>query len=148
MGGRGADLKRSLGTYVLKREKASGSPLGEGEPASIPGKDFGIGRSLSARAKNYDIKDPKTGKVYHFVEGSTISDVEVFAGKGVRNKLRPEVVFDLHKNFGGRPKNWQHVKGMGTLDFNGRPRDAEIHWFQESSTGEKVKFKIKRWLER
>lgn len=113
-------------------------------PKTITQTAVQIGRSLGAAALNYDVKDPRNGKSYKFLEGSTISNVEVFAGKGVRNKLKPAVAQGLSKQIGGKPKDWKHVKGIGTLDVNGQARNAEIHWF-EASGQPKVKFKIKRW---
>ena len=49
------------------------------------------------------------------------------------------------KEFGGDPKDWQHVKGFGLIDFYEEQRPAEVHWFQNKDVG-KVKFKIKEWL--
>lgn len=83
-------------------------------------------------------------KIYHFLEGSTISDIEVFAGKGVRSKLKPQVVRGLVAEHGGKARNWKHVKGIGTIDCGHRIRTAEVHWFEETSVG-KVGFKIKKW---
>ena len=114
-------------------------------PTVIAQEDFAIGKSLGARALNYDVKDPKTGKIYHFAEGTQITQVEVFAGKGVSKKLRPQVVNGLVERYGGRARQWQHAKGLGTVDCGGWPRTAEVHWFQESSVG-KCEFKVKRWL--
>ena len=42
---------------------------------------FEIGRSVGAKAKNYDIIDPETGEIYHFAEGTKVQNAEVFAGK-------------------------------------------------------------------
>lgn len=78
-----------LGTY--------GSSLSSGI-SSEDIKPFHIGVSLGAKAMNYDIKDKRTGKIYHFAEGSDISHIEVFAGKGTRNKLSPKVVLGCQKN--------------------------------------------------
>ena len=69
-------------------------------PDSYPGDSFSIGRSLSAAAKNYRIRDPESGKLYKFAEGTTISGVETFAGKGTRNKLKQSVVTGLSKRYG------------------------------------------------
>ena len=121
------------------------SPNEQKAPSTLAEPDFMIGRSLGARALNYDVKEPRTGKVYHFAEGTTISHVEVFAGKGVATKLRPRVVNGLVSRYGGRANQWQHAKGIGTIERHGIPRTAEVHWFQESSVG-KCEFKIKRWL--
>lgn len=107
---------------------------------------FHIGISLGAKAMNYDIKDPRTGKIYHFAEGSDISQIEVFAGKGTRNKLSPKVVDGLSKQFGVSARGWQHVKGLGTIQISdGKRATAEVHWFQHKDAG-KVRFKIKEWL--
>ncbi|NLQ12270.1 hypothetical protein HGI81_00140 [Olsenella sp. KGMB02461] len=137
--GRGLDFGATFGSGRL--------PLGHQitEPETIPGEGFTIGRSLGAAALNYDVKDPKTGKSYKFLEGTSIRNVEVFAGKGVRNKLKPKVAQGLSQQVGGRPRDWKHVKGIGTPNVNGRPVDAEIHWF-EAAGQPKVKFKVKRWL--
>lgn len=114
-------------------------------PDSLTEDSFSIGRSVGAKALNYAIKDPKSGRIYHFVEGTIISNIEVFAGKGVRSKLRPQVVEGLTKRFGGKARNWQHVKGLGTIKRGNTQQTAEVHWFQEPSVG-KCEFKIKRWL--
>lgn len=114
-------------------------------PETLAEPSFEIGRSLGARALNYDAKDPKTGKRYRFAEGTTISGVEVFAGKGTRSKLRPQVAEGLTRRYGGRARGWQHVKGFATIVKGDKFVTAEVHWFQESSVG-KCEFKVKRWL--
>ena len=105
-------------------------------------RSFKIGKSVGAAALNYSVKDPRTGVSFKFVGGTTIHDVQTFAGHGVRNKLKPQTLAGLKKEFGGRPKDWKHVKGIGTLNFYGRPREAEVHWFEEKTVG-KVKFRVK-----
>lgn len=108
-------------------------------------RDITIFRSVGGRAKNYDIIDKETGLIFHFVDGSKIQNVEVFAGGGVRTPLREEVVEGLVREYGGSPEKWQHAKGIGVIDCDGEEIKAEVHWFQEESVG-KVKFKVKRWL--
>ncbi len=107
---------------------------------------FTIFRSVGARAKNYDILDPATGKYYHFSEGTRIKNPKIFAGKGGVKKLQPETMIGLSEQIGGKPLNWQHCKGVGTIDFYGEDREAEVHWFQEETVG-KHKFRIKKWLD-
>lgn len=135
--GRGLDFGATWGSGKL--------PLTGIEPETIPGGNFHIGRSLGAKALNYSVEDPRTGRSYRFLEGSTIRHVEVFAGKGVRNKLNPRVAKGLSDQIGGKPRDWKHVKGIETIDYKGRARDAEVHWF-EASGQPKVKFKVKEWL--
>lgn len=107
-------------------------------------KDITIGRSVGAKAKNYDIKDPETGDIFHFVEGTKIQNSQVFAGKGTKHSLHDGVAEGLTEQFGGTPSKWQHCKGHGIIDYDGEERPAEVHWFQEETVG-KVKFKVKRW---
>jgi hypothetical protein len=108
--------------------------------------DIQIGRSIGAKAQNYDVIDPSTGEFFHFVEGTRIHNSEVFAGMGVKKALKEEVVEGLNREFKINSTKWQHAKGIGTLDWHGEERNAEVHWFQEESVG-KVKFKVKEWLE-
>lgn len=107
-------------------------------------KDTYIVKTLSAKGKNYDILDPETGEVFHFAGGSKIQNSQVFAGKGTRHPLHPNVAEGLSQQIGGTPSKWQHCKGHGVIDYHGEERPAEVHWFQEETVG-KVKFKIKRW---
>ncbi len=137
--GRGLDFGATYGSGRLPLTYKSD------EPETIKGKDFYIGRSLGAAALNNDVRDPRSGKSYKFLEGTSIHDVETFAGKGVKNKLKPEVAQGLSQQVGGRPRDWKHNKGIGTLNVNGHPVEAEIHWF-EAKGQPKVKFKVKRWL--
>ena len=106
-----------------------------------------IGRSVGAKAKNYDVIDKENGIVYHFLEGTYIQNVEVFAGRGVKTPLRQEVKEGLAKEYGGAPEDWQHAKGFGLLTEDGEAfSKAEVHWFQAQKIG-KVKFKVKRWVD-
>lgn len=120
-------------------------PIDDLEPETMPEPNLQIGRSLGAKSLNYDVRDPRSGKAFKFLEGTSITDVEVFAGKGVRSKLKPATANGLSREIGGRPRDWKHVKGIGTLEVNGRARVAEVHWF-EAKGQPKVKFKVKRWL--
>lgn len=115
-------------------------------PETIKEEDWFIGKSLSAAAKNYSVKDPSTGRAYKFLEGTAITNVETFAGKGVRKKLSSKVTKGLCEQIGGRPRDWKHVKGVGTLDVDGKATKAEVHWF-EAKGYDKVKFKVKEWLQ-
>lgn len=125
---------------VLKRlDKRGGSGI-------IKMKDIPIEKSIGAKAKNYDILDPQTGEYFNFVEGTKIQNPKVFAGKGGTKPLNPEVADGLSKQIGGKPENWQHLKGIGVIDYYGEEVKAEVHWFQEESVG-KHKFKVKRWLD-
>ena len=117
-----------------------------GKSGIIKLKDDYIGRSLSAKAKNYNVFDPSSDETFRFVEGTNIQNREVFAGYGTKVPLHEGVAEGLTKTFGGDESKWQHAKGIGVLDYHGEERTAEVHWFQEQSVG-KVKFKVKEWLD-
>ena len=126
--------------YPIDREGVEKSEEG----ATI--EDTYIHRSVGAKSLNYDILDPATGEYFHFSEDTRIRDSKVFAGKGGVKELDPEVALGLSEQIGGDPDEWQHCKGIGTIDYDGEDVDAEVHWFQEPTVG-KHKFKVKKWLE-
>lgn len=106
--------------------------------------DIPIHRSVGAKAKNYEVMDLATGEMYHFAEGTKLQNVEVFAGKGTRTPFRK--ADETAEKFGGKAKDWQHVKGFGTLDTPDGDRNVEVHWVQCQGFG-KHDFFIKRWLD-
>lgn len=126
--------------YPIDQKKVVKS--GEGDKIN----DIHIYRSVGAKSLNYEVLDPSTGEYFHFSEGTRIRNSKVFAGKGGVKKLNPEVALGLSEQIGGNPNDWQHCKGIGTIDCYGEDVDAEVHWFQESTVG-KHKFKVKKWLE-
>ncbi len=88
--------------------------------------------------------DLETGEHFNLVEGTRLQDVEVFAGKGVKTEFRKAQKYA--DKYGGKAKDWQHVKGKGTINYYGEERNAELHWVQCEGIG-KHDFFIKRWLE-
>ena len=106
--------------------------------------DISIGRSLGAKAQNFDIMDLETGEHFQLVEGTHLQNVEVFAGKGTKSEYRNAEKYAT--DIGGRAADWQHVKGVGAVDYYGESRKASIHWSQCEKYG-KYDFFIKEWLE-
>jgi hypothetical protein len=137
--------------HVLSREEAR-EKGGFDEPKRLTGvpkrgtmlPDIVIGRSIGAKAKNYDIMDLETGEKFHLVEGSHLQNVEVFAGKGGYKPYNK--AWKYARDFGGKVEDWQHVKGFGLVDYYGEAREAELHWSQCAGFG-KHDFFIKRWLD-
>jgi len=101
-----------------------------------------IGKSVGAKAKNYDIMDLATGSHYSFAEGTKIKNVEVFSGKGTKTEYRNAKKYA--DKYGGSPEDWQHVKGHGIVATMDGDRPAEIHWSQCKKIG-KVDLFIKKW---
>lgn len=114
------------------------------EDDTIKLKDIQIYKSLGAKAKNYEVLEPATEKIFYFVEGSKIQNTTIFAGKGVKKPLNEAVRNGLASQLGENPNDWSHCKGNAVLDYYGESRKAEVHWFQCEGVG-KVKFKVKRW---
>lgn len=120
----------------------------EGNSDIIKLPDTYIRRAVGAKARNYDIKDPKTDEIFHFVENTRIENSQVFAGYKTKTPLKDETIEGLTEQFkemGAIPERWQHCKGIGHIDVYGEDVLAEVHWFQQEATG-KQKFKVKRWL--
>ena len=133
-----AAAKRKLAEQTRKRlDKAAESGIIE-----LP--DIQIGRSLGAKAKNYDIMDLATGEHFSLVEGTSLRNVQVFAGKGAKKPY--EKAWKYASKKGGREEDWQHVKGIGTVDYYDEYHDAELHWSQCEGFG-KHDFFIKMWLD-
>lgn len=111
---------------------------------TLPQRDIIIGRSVGAKARNYEVMDLDTGEMFHFAEGTKIQDVEVFAGKGVKSPFRKAEKYA--DRYGGKPGDWQHAKGFGVLATPEGDREAEVHWVQCSGVG-KFEFFVKEWLD-
>ena len=132
--------------YQKRRRNRNKTLDNSSKSGTIKLDDILIGRSVGAKALNYDILDPATGEYYQFAEGSKIQDAQVFAGKGCKKPLKEEVAKGLAEQIGGKASDWQHCKGVGVVDCKGDEVKAEVHWFQEKTVG-KHKFKIKEWLD-
>lgn len=111
---------------------------------TLPQRDIIIGRSVGAKARNYEVMDLDTGEMFHFAEGTKIQDVEVFAGKGVKSPFRKAEKYA--DRYGGKPEDWQHAKGFCVLATPEGDREAEVHWVQCSGAG-KFEFFVKEWLD-
>jgi hypothetical protein len=81
------EIDQSLRMW-MPEERAHGEsvvlalPYGELRP------EINIGKSVGAKAKNYDIMDLATWSHYSFAEGTKTKNVEVFSGKGTKTKYR------------------------------------------------------------
>lgn len=102
--------------------------------------DIEIGKSVGAKAKNYDIRLPNN-EIVHLSEGTRITNVQVIAGKG-RNRKIDMVAVLIDRYPGTKETEWQKVKGIGYIDYQGENYKAVLHWYQEPSVG-KVEWKVK-----
>ena len=106
--------------------------------------DEKIHRSVGAKNINDDVLDLSTGERFQIVPGSKVTNVEVFAGKGVRIPYRKAYAYA--QKYGGNVEDWQHVKGFAIIDYYNEERSAEIHWSRCEGIGNIDRF-IKRWLD-
>lgn len=140
-GGTTEEYNRQKAAKVAKINSLSTSGAKQSDIMRLP--DIQFGRSVGAKAKNYEVMDLETGEMFHFVEGSRLQDVEVFAGKGSRKVY--EKAYKYANREGGKPEDWQHVKGKGWLVTQEGEQRAEVHWSQCEGIG-KFDFFVKRWL--
>lgn len=99
-----------------------------------------IGRSLGAKAKNYDVKLPNR-EIVHLTEGTSVTHVNIIAGKG-RNRKIDIVNVLLDRYPGTQEAEWVKAKGVGNIDYDGESYKAELHWYEEPSVG-RVEWKVK-----
>lgn len=123
--------KKSL-THVYKRDKIKFSD-----------DDIEIGRSLGAAAFRDNVKLPN-GEIVKVTEGSKITKVFTFAGKGAKKPLR--VAEALAEQYGVDAERWTHKRGDGYVDVDGKSKHAELHWFEHPDVG-RIKMKVKRYFE-
>ena len=107
---------------------------------TIKAEDFFVGRSLGAKAKNYDIKLPN-GERVRLAEGTRVTNVQVIAGKG-RNREIDIVPLLLNAYPGTVEHEWKKVKGVGYIDYHGENYKVNLHWYEEPSVG-RVEWKVK-----
>ncbi|MCH5157467.1 MAG: hypothetical protein J1G02_06310 [Clostridiales bacterium] len=98
-----------------------------------------IHKSVGAKTKNYDIQ--YGDKIVHLVEGTYLRNKQIIAGNGRKRKI-DEIEGLVEKYRGSVADKWVKVKGIGTIDTEGKSEDVEIHWYEEPSVG-KVKLKVK-----
>lgn len=102
-----------------------------------------IGRSVGAKAKNYQIYNPVTGDFTQLAEGTHIIQPKnhIMAGYGRDRQI--DCIDWLVDKHGGDAIKWTKEKGFGfVLDEYSDVRKVELHWYQEPSVG-KVEMKIK-----
>ena len=138
------EIAKEIFPHLRGKEKSVQNNLTiaeENDTIKLP--DIPIGRSLGAKAKNYEVLDFSSGKRYPLVEGTHLQDVEVFAGGRSKTPYRNAYKY---AKIGGRAEDWEHVKAVAWLNTEEGPRRAEVHWSQCEGVG-KHDFFIKEWLD-
>lgn len=89
---------------------------GNGLTNKVESDTIQIGKSLGAKAKNYNVKLPD-GSYAKLAEGTRIEKIQVIAGKG-RNRKIDEIDILLYKYNGTKEEYWQKKKGVGYIDLD------------------------------
>lgn len=105
-------------------------------------KSFIIGKSVGASAKNYPVKLPESKQHVKLAEGQQIEGT-TFAGKGTDRVIRDR--FRLESTYKHPADEWQKVSGKGNVVVDGKPKKAELHWYE--AEGEIVEMKVKRFYD-
>lgn len=126
----------------LSEKYATKSQLDKLEGSGIIKADIKIGKSVGAAGKNYPIKLP-SGNHAKIVEGTEVTGIKTFAGKGTNTPIR--VAKQLEEKYNIEADKWEKVRGTATIRANGHNRKAEIHWYE--ADGERVEMKVKRYLD-
>lgn len=108
-----------------------------------------IGRSIGAKAKNYDIFNPATGDILRLAEGTRITQPKNHVMAGAERERKIDCIDWLIDKYGGDRVKWTKEKGFGLVeDEYGELRRVELHWYQEPDVGKvemKIKVKDGRW---
>ena len=78
--------------------------------------------------KSSDVLNLRTKQRFKFKNGTNITEVHVFAGKGCSKEFRDANKYA--KKYGGRAEDWQHCSGKGTITNGKVELKREIHWVQ------------------
>lgn len=130
--GKEVNATNKWGTYSRNAQKSVDYSLENGI--------INIGRSLGAKARNYDVKLPNR-EIVHLTEGTSVTHVNIIAGKG-RNRKIDIVNVLLDRYPGTQESEWVKAKGVGYIDYDGESYKAELHWYEEPSVG-RVEWKVK-----
>lgn len=106
-------------------------------------RDISIHKSVGAAGKNYNVRLPD-GRITKLTEGTKITKVFTFAGKGTNRKI--DVAEYLEKQYNVPANEWKKVRGDGYVDDRDKSRHVELHWFESEPTG-KIKMKVKRYFD-
>lgn len=102
-----------------------------------------IGRSLSAKAKNYPVKLPD-GNYAKFKEGTKITNIHTIAGKGSNKELR--IRFKLESDYHIPADEWQKKVGQGYIVEYGQVKHVDLHWYEDNKE-ERYEFKVKSYID-
>lgn len=111
------NLRRDHSRELVKEQIMPKKSVAKSENSGIIKEDEIIGRSVGAAGRNYPVRLPN-GNHAKFAEGTTITKIKVFAGKGTDIPIR-EAIY-LKNDFGIPAEDWQKIRGEGIIVFKGK----------------------------
>lgn len=133
------DQAKQLNNTKIKINKPSIDKISK---SGIIKENIEIGRSIGAASKNYPIKLP-SGNHGKILEGTEITDVVVFAGKGTGTPIRNAKL--LEERYDIPAKEWEKVRGTAYIRAGDTNKKAELHWYE--ARGLRVEMKVKKYYE-
>lgn len=104
--------------------------------------DILVRHAVGARHVNdFPILSPDGEENIRLADGEYIRNVKVFAGKGTSVRIRDAE--DLEEYYGIAASEWQKVKGIANVEYDGEIHRAELHWYQADEIG-RVEAKLKQ----
>lgn len=113
----------------------------------IDEQEFLLPRTLSAMAKTFYVKAPKSLKQdnWYLKPGSKVTGVKVIAqGEKIREVQTLIEKYPLPNGELTKVKDWYKVRGTAVVTDGKEERIEEIHWYQCENIG-KVEYKLKKW---
>ena len=79
-------------------------------------------------------------------KGTKITNIFNFAGKGSKTGKAVKLAKELSKRYNVPENSWSKKQGNGFVDYKGKSRKSEIHWFESEGNG-KTQMKVTRFLD-
>lgn len=127
------DELKKKGGKVLQKD-------GNGGTIKMP--DIKIIKGVGASGKNYPIRLPN-GNHTRFIQGTDVTDVTVFAGKGTAYKIKD--VKRLVAEYNIPADEWMKVSGKGWVIEDGEKQYVEVHWYQADD--DFFEMKVKKYFD-
>ncbi len=113
----------------------------------IDEQDFLLPNTLSAMAKTFYVKSPKSLKQenWYLKPGSMVTGVKVIAqGEKIRDVQYLIEKYPLPNGELTKATDWYKVRGTAVITDGKIEKIKEIHWYQCENIG-KVEYKVKTW---
>ena len=114
---------------IAENKKQSNTAREAQKPYKVSSKNVAL-KDISAEEANKtsDVLNLKTRQRFKFKNGTKITHVEAFAGKGCAREFRK--ADEYAKKYGGKKEDWQHCSGRAVITNGKKDFTREVHWVQ------------------